>query len=84
MLEPAQIFDVSSQFANKRAQQRAEEELHGYVCFVSLMNSSFAPPSCTQHESSKPSGRMGKIWCSGVTTELPYSYFQTFPMISSS
>ena len=47
VLEPAQIFDVSSQFANKSAQQRAEEDLHGYVCFVSLMNSSFAPPSCS-------------------------------------
>ena len=44
MLEPAQIFDVSLQFANKRAQQRAEEDLRGYVCFVSLINSSFAPP----------------------------------------
>ena len=44
-----------------------EHSLSSYVvmCFVSPLNGLFASVRCPKDESSKPSGRMGKVWCDG-------------------
>ena len=50
-----------------------ERSLSSYVvmCVVSPLNGSFASVFCPKDESSKPSGRMGKVWCdSGVVIYL--------------
>lgn len=68
---------------NGKSTMRSIERVHGHsyhvlMCFVSLLNSLFAFPSCTQTQERQAIRGIGKVRChSGVTI-----YFQAFPMIN--